>query len=296
MPDSSFADFQKWVIDEFRANAGAVGGPFEGSTLLLLTTVGARTRRPHTTPLGFVDADGVRVVVASAGGSDGNPAWLHNLRAHPIVTVEVGTEKYSAVASVMEDRALWNEVVRQAPGYGEYQEKTSRVIPLVELRPLPTPGLDRVGGLGDFVKEAHEWLNTELEAVLLQVDELIADPSASVTLPPRTLRDQLRERCLAFCGALEQHHTGEDRGAFPMLAAEFPALTPLLEKLQAEHEVVAETNASIRSLVDGYLPGESDPLALRAELQGLVARLREHFAYEEATIVAALNAVTPPGR
>lgn len=295
MPDSSFADFQKWVIDEFRANAGAVGGPFEGSTLLLLTTVGARTR-PHTTPLGFVDADGVRVVVASAGGSDGNPAWLHNLRAHPIVTVEVGTEKYSAVASVMEDRALWNEVVRQAPGYGEYQEKTSRVIPLVELRPLPTPGLDRVGGLGDFVKEAHEWLNTELEAVLLQVDELIADPSASVTLPPRTLRDQLRERCLAFCGALEQHHTGEDRGAFPMLAAEFPALTPLLEKLQAEHEVVAETNASIRSLVDGYLPGESDPLALRAELQGLVARLREHFAYEEATIVAALNAVTPPGR
>ncbi|SDH24805.1 deazaflavin-dependent oxidoreductase, nitroreductase family [Lentzea fradiae] len=293
MPAPSFGDFQKWVIDEFRANAGVVGDPFEGSSLLLLTTTGARTRRRHTTPLGYLDIDGVRVVVASAGGADHHPAWLHNLRAHPIVTVEVGTEKYPAVASVMEDRALWDEVVRQAPGYGEYQRKTSRVIPLVELRPLPTAGAERVSGLGDFVKEAHEWLDTELEAVLAQVDELIAtaDTTTPMTLPPRTLHDQMRERCLAFCGALEQHHNGEDRGAFPMLAAEFPALAPTLEKLQAEHVVVAETNASIRELVEGYVPGVADPRGLRAELQGLVSRLREHFAYEEATILDALNAI-----
>lgn len=303
-PDSPFPanNFQQRIIDEFRANAGIVGGPFQGSSLLLLTTVGARTRRRHTTPLGCVDVDGKRLVVASAGGADRDPAWLHNLRAHPVVTVEVGSETYPAIASILagavHDR-IWAEVVRRHPGYGDYQQMTARLIPLVEIRPLPSrDGLDRVRGMGDFLKEVHQWLSAELDVVLTQVDALIAagDTTTPVTLPPRTLHAQMRERCVAFCAALERHHMGEDFGALPMVAEAFPALAPTLEHLEAEHVVVAEINASIRDLLEGYAPGASDPRELRVELHGLVARLREHFAFEEDTILDALNAVAdaPP--
>ncbi|RVW01858.1 nitroreductase/quinone reductase family protein [Rhodococcus spongiicola] len=302
--DSPFPanNFQQRVIDEFRANAGIVGGAFQGSPLLLLTTVGARTRRRHTTPLGYVDVDGNRLVVASAGGADRHPAWLHNLRAHPVVTVEVGSDTYPAIASILagavQDR-LWEEVVRRHPGYGDYQQMTTRVIPLVDLGPLPSrDGLERVQGMGDFLKEVHQWLSAELDVILAQVDTLIAtaDTKTPVTLPPRTLHAQMRERCVAFCGALERHHTGEDFGAFPMLAETFPALAPTLERLRAEHVVVAEINASISDLLDGYTPGASDPRELRVKLRRLVARLREHFAFEEATLLDALNAVAdaPP--
>ncbi len=301
---SSANDFQQRIVDEFRANAGIVGGPFQGSSLLLLNTVGARTRRRRTTPLGYVDIDGTRVVVASAGGADCNPAWLHNLRAHPVVSVEVGPEIYPAIASVLSgavrDR-FWDEVVCRHPGYGDYQQMTSRVIPLVEVQPLPArDGLDRVRGMGDFLKEVHQWLSAEMDLVLAQVDTLIAttDTTTLVTLPPRTLHAQMRERCIAFCGALERHHTGEDFGAFPMVAEAFPALAPTLEQLRAEHVVVAEINTSIRDLLEGYTPGASDPRELRVTLHGLVARLREHFTFEEATILDALNAVAdaPPSR
>lgn len=295
-------DFQQRIIDEFRANAGVVGGPFQGSPLLLLTTVGARTRRRRTTPMGYVDIDGTRVVVASAGGADRNPAWLHNLRAHPVVTVEVGPDAYPAIASVLSgavrDR-FWNEVVRQHPGYGDYQQMTSRVIPLVEIQPLrPRDGLDRVRGMGDFLKEVHQWLSAELDGVLIQVDTLIAtaDTTTPVTLPPKTLHAQMRERCMAFCGALERHHMGEDFGAFPMVTEAFPALAPALEQLRTEHVMVAEINASIRDLLEGYAPGVSDPRELRVKLHSLFSRLREHFAFEEETILDALNVVAdaPP--
>ncbi|QBJ97236.1 nitroreductase family deazaflavin-dependent oxidoreductase [Rhodococcus sp. ABRD24] len=294
--------FQQRLIDDFRANAGVVGGPFDGSSLLLLTTVGARSRRHHTTPLGYVDIEGKRIVVASAGGADRSPAWLHNLRAHPVVTVEVGDETYRAVATILpgadRDR-LWEEVVRGEPGYGDYQQLTTRVIPLVELNPLVSrEGLDRVRGMGDFLKEVHQWLSAELDVVLMQVDTLIAanDITTPVVMPPMDLHAQLRERCLAFCGALERHHTGEDFGAFPMLAEALPALAPTLEKLRTEHVVVAETNRSIRELLEGYVPGASDIGELRDTLDGLVSRLREHFAFEEAAIAEALNAVAdaPP--
>jgi hemerythrin-like domain-containing protein len=194
---------------------------------------------------------------------------------------------------------LWDEVVRWAPGYGDYQQLTSRVIPLVELQPLVSrEGLDRVRGMGDFLKEVHQWLSGELDALLTQVDTLISanDTTTPVAIPPMTLQAQLREHCIAFCGALERHHTGEDFGAFPMLADTFPALASTLERLRSEHVVVAEINRSIRELVDCYVPGASDPGELRDTLDGLVSRLREHFAYEEVAIVDALNTVAdaPP--
>jgi deazaflavin-dependent oxidoreductase (nitroreductase family) len=133
-------DFNASIIEEFRANDGKVGGMFEGATLALLTTTGARTGQPRTSPVGWVAVDGETVVVASAGGSPANPAWYHNLRAHPQVTVEVGTETFPADAHVTvgsERAELWEKVVAVAPGFGDYQKATTREIPVVVLRRLP---------------------------------------------------------------------------------------------------------------------------------------------------------------
>lgn len=84
-------DFNNAIIEEFRANGGKVGGPFESARLLLLTTTGARSGKPHTVPLGFLhDGHGRMLVIASAAGSDRHPAWFHNLRADQRATVETG--------------------------------------------------------------------------------------------------------------------------------------------------------------------------------------------------------------
>src|SRR3972149_3277985 len=97
---SSPNERNKAIIEEFRANAGKVGGPFAGKTLLLLHTIGAKTGREHVNPAAYV-TDGDRfVIIASKGGSPTNPAWYHNLLAHPHATVEVGVEKFAVVVSV----------------------------------------------------------------------------------------------------------------------------------------------------------------------------------------------------
>jgi deazaflavin-dependent oxidoreductase (nitroreductase family) len=144
-----FNAFQRQVIEEFRANEGRVGGPFEGSALALLTTVGARTGKPRTSPLAYLTIDGQPVVVASAAGADKNPDWYHNIRKHPVVTVETGRETYEAIAAVptgAERDALFAEVVAVAPGFGEYQRKTTRPIPVVTLSRIETSGADRPRG------------------------------------------------------------------------------------------------------------------------------------------------------
>jgi deazaflavin-dependent oxidoreductase (nitroreductase family) len=129
-------DWNQRIIEEFRANGGKVGGPFAGAPLLLLTTTGARTGRSHTTPVMYTD-DGDRLLVyASKGGAPTNPAWYHNLVASPRVTVEVGTERFEADATVItgEERdRLYNRHAERYPGFAEYQEKTSRTIPVVAL-------------------------------------------------------------------------------------------------------------------------------------------------------------------
>lgn len=129
-------DFNQKVIEEFRANAGKVGGPFEGADLLLLTTTGAKSGRRVTTPVMYLEDGGRLVVIASKAGADHHPAWFHNLRANPEVTVEAGTDTFQARASVVDrperDR-LYARMVEKAPGFAEYEEKTSRVIPVVAL-------------------------------------------------------------------------------------------------------------------------------------------------------------------
>jgi deazaflavin-dependent oxidoreductase (nitroreductase family) len=278
-----FNAFQRQVIDEFRSNEGRVGGPFEGSALALLTTIGARSGQPRTSPLAYLTIDGQPVVVASAMGADKNPDWYHNLLKNPVVTVEFGTDRYEAVAAAPggADRdALFAEVVAADPGFGEYQEKTSRAIPVVTLTRIGNGPWDR--GLGDFLVDAHDWLRTEISSLRRQVDE--GDGPLTVGL---------RRQCAEFCAALEQHHTGEDRGAFPMLAQRYPGLAPVLSRLGEEHRVVARLQGELRTLVDAYEPGRTDLGRFRQDLESLAARLEEHFRYEERAVVSALNSVGP---
>jgi deazaflavin-dependent oxidoreductase (nitroreductase family) len=133
---SSTNDFNQNVIEEFRANGGKVGGPFAGSPMLLLTTTGAKSGRPRTTPLVYTN-DGDRIVIiASKGGAPTSPDWYHNLRANPVATVEMGTEKFQVRASQVEGaerQRLYDAQAALMPGFAEYQKKTTRQIPVLVL-------------------------------------------------------------------------------------------------------------------------------------------------------------------
>jgi deazaflavin-dependent oxidoreductase (nitroreductase family) len=124
------------IIEEFRANSGKVGGYFTGKTLLLLHTIGAKSGQERINPVACV-TDGDRlVIVASKGGAPTNPDWYHNLLACPQVTVEVGTERFQVQAAVVpepERTRLYNQMVAMVPAFAEYQQKTSRVIPVITL-------------------------------------------------------------------------------------------------------------------------------------------------------------------
>ncbi len=134
---ASLDAFNNAIIEEFRANDGVVGGPFEGATLLLLTTTGAKSGQPRLSPLAYLTIDGKTIIVGSKAGADTNPHWVHNLRANPRAHVEVGTDAYDVVARELPDDerdATYPKIVEIAPGFGDYQSKTSRVIPLFELQ------------------------------------------------------------------------------------------------------------------------------------------------------------------
>jgi deazaflavin-dependent oxidoreductase (nitroreductase family) len=139
-PRAAFAAMTKTLITDFRANRGHVtSGPFAGRPVLLLTTTGAKSGQPRLAPLVYSrDGDGY-VIVASKGGAPTHPAWYHNLLAHPLVTVEVGSETFTARARVTEgaerDR-LFAERVAASPNFAEYQRRTARVIPVVVLECL----------------------------------------------------------------------------------------------------------------------------------------------------------------
>lgn len=140
-------DFNRQIIQEFRANNGKVGGPFEGARLLLLTTTGARSGARHTVPLGYLDDEAGRMlVIASAGGAPNHPAWYHNLRANPRVTVETGVHTIEAEATVLEgeDRdRVFARAVEADPGWAAYEARSGRVLPVVALTPRSgsLPGL-----------------------------------------------------------------------------------------------------------------------------------------------------------
>ncbi len=126
-------DWNKAIIEEFRANGGKVGGMFAGRTLLLLHTSGAKSGQPRINPVAYVEDGDRLVIIASKGGAPTNPDWYYNLVAHPDVTVEVGTEQlrvHATVAGDPERTRLYQKMVDMMPGFAEYEQKTTRKIPV----------------------------------------------------------------------------------------------------------------------------------------------------------------------
>lgn len=134
---SSPNDWNTQIIEEFHANGGKVGGQFAGGNLLLLHTRGAKSNQPRINPLAYFKNGDNFVIIASKGGAPSNPDWYYNILAHPEVTIEVGTEQFNVHATVPERQerdCLFADVAKQAPGFGEYQQNTSRIIPVVVLK------------------------------------------------------------------------------------------------------------------------------------------------------------------
>lgn len=131
-------DWNMAIIQEFRANAGKVGGPFEGNTLLILHTIGAKSGQERLNPVAYIPDDDRLVIIASKGGAPTNPDWYYNIVAHPQVTVEVGTEQFTVRASIAtepERTRLYDKMVEVMPGFAEYRKKTTRIIPVIILTP-----------------------------------------------------------------------------------------------------------------------------------------------------------------
>lgn len=129
------------TIADFRAHGGQITkGPLAGANLVLLTTTGAKSGRPRTSPVGYT-RDGERyVLVGSNSGGPTNSAWVANVKAHPEVTVEVGTKTFPARAKVTEGaerRRLFDAHARVIPIFTEYERMTEREIPVVVLDRLP---------------------------------------------------------------------------------------------------------------------------------------------------------------
>ena len=133
---SELNEYNKTVIEEFRANQGKVGGQMENMSVILLTMTGAKTGRTITKPLVY-SKDGDRmVVIASFAGAPKHPAWYLNLVANPEVTVEVGTEKFRAKVeetSGDERQRLFDTQAAQMSIFNDYQKKTTRQIPVLTL-------------------------------------------------------------------------------------------------------------------------------------------------------------------
>jgi deazaflavin-dependent oxidoreductase (nitroreductase family) len=135
---TSPADFNARIIDEFHANDGRVGGMFEHMQLLLLHHTGAKTGKSRVNPLAYQSDRGRYIIFASKAGAPTNPDWYHNLKAHPEVTIEVGTETIETVASEAtgeERERLFRAQAERSPQFAEYQNKTDRAIPVIVLTP-----------------------------------------------------------------------------------------------------------------------------------------------------------------
>ena len=134
------SDMNSEIIEEFRANDGEVGGYFENMSLLLLHTTGAKSGQPRLNPVAYTN-DGDRLVIAaSKSGAPTNPDWYYNVVANPEVSVEVGTEKFQARAAVMpepERTELFGKMASKYPGFSDYEQKSTRVIPVITLTRLP---------------------------------------------------------------------------------------------------------------------------------------------------------------
>jgi deazaflavin-dependent oxidoreductase (nitroreductase family) len=136
MAENSFADMNKRIIAEFRANAGVVGGGFAGAPMILLTITGAKSGKQYVSPLVYLADGDDWVVIASKGGAPTNPDWYYNLKANPNLTIEVGSDTIAAVATEVtgaERDALYARQAAVMSNFDEYQKATTRVIPVFRL-------------------------------------------------------------------------------------------------------------------------------------------------------------------
>ncbi|WBB68754.1 nitroreductase/quinone reductase family protein [Micromonospora sp. WMMD812] len=271
-------EFNQQIIDEFRATGGRVTGPFEGARLILLTTTGARSGAPHTTPVAYLpDAGGRILIIASAGGAARHPDWFHNILADPQVTVEDGIFTYPARAVVLtgtERDELFARAVEADPGWAAYQSKTTRVIPVVALEQAGG-GPPEASSWGEALRRIHDAFRRELALIRREVGESGARIGA-----------QLRVNCLAVCQGLHYHHGHEDAGLFVGLAAQHPELGPTLDRLRAEHGRVA---ALIDRLQAAVGDATADPTDVRRQVEQLTDELERHLAYEEEQLVPILD-------
>jgi deazaflavin-dependent oxidoreductase (nitroreductase family) len=135
------AEANNWnskIIDEFRANGGKVGGNFEGASLLLLHTTGAKTGRERVHPMMYRKVDGGYAVFASKAGAPTNPDWYHNLVANPHVRAEIGSATVALTARVAghaERERIWGAQKADYPGFADYERQTTRQIPVIILEP-----------------------------------------------------------------------------------------------------------------------------------------------------------------
>ncbi|CAM3722039.1 nitroreductase/quinone reductase family protein [Nocardiopsis rhodophaea] len=282
--ESITTEFHQQVIDEFRANRGRVGGLFEGARLILLTTFGAKSRLRRTTPLGYLPDGGTghKIVIASAGGAPRHPAWYHNILADPRVTVEDGVFTYTAEARVLrgaERDRMFARAVEADPGWGEYQVRADRLLPVIALEPregsppdLPT---------GDGLKAIHDAFRRELSLVR-------AEFAAS---GPGSLGAQLRVNCLTVCQGLDHHHAMEDGGMLPELRAQHPELAPVLDRLSAEHKELERLLQDLQFLISDVSGRDVDTEQALADVDSLIAAVEAHLDYEEEQLIPLLNGV-----
>ncbi|MFI9210391.1 hemerythrin domain-containing protein [Streptomyces sp. NPDC053253] len=155
------------------------------------------------------------------------------------------------------------------------------------------PG-DRLAAFGNQLVDVHIWLREELGRLREDVDSFLSGDGDR----PK----DLRAHCLAFCTALTRHHTAEDQGVFPVLAAAHPALRPVLDELARDHEQVEEILLRLQGLLDelpadtetGTAPDPAEVRRVKGELEGLIALVESHFTYEEKKLVSALNELDTP--
>ena len=134
-----FRFFMTIYVFLYRLTGGKFGGKVQGLSVLLLTTIGRKTGKKRITPLGYFEHDGYYVITASNAGFDTHPAWFHNLKSHPQVTVQIGDKQFTASAELADPtlrRQLWDKLVERAPGYAAYEKRTTREIPIMLLRPV----------------------------------------------------------------------------------------------------------------------------------------------------------------
>lgn len=269
-------DFNRQIIEEFRANRGQVGGMFAGGRLLLLTTTGARTGARRTNPLGYLPDGTRRLVIASAGGAPRHPDWYHNLLAHPRVTVEDGVFTYAADAVPLagDERAeVFARAVEADQGWAAYQARTTRVLPVVALTPAGPPPQERP--LGEALKKIHGAFRRELAII-----------EGEIAGSGPVLGAQLRINCLSACAGLEFHHDGEDGQMFPYLEERHPDLGPVLRELREEHRSLRRLLRRLQELVTAGRTPETG-----AAVRALRVQIEAHLDREEEVLVPLLNAV-----